>query len=928
MPTDSLRLPVDSIGKLHTDSLLTDSLRTNALLADSLRTDSLHLPTDSLGVVRADSVKKPPSSAIEAPVQYTAKDSTVMIMKSGNRIYMYGDAEVHYTNLELKAEHIVVDADSSILTATSGRDSLGAEFGYPAFKEGGELYEFRKARYNFKTKRLASTDIITTQNDGYITAQRAKKMENNEMFMQGGRFTTCDDHENPHYYFNMTKAMVEPGKQVAFGFTYLVMEDVPLPVAVPFGFFPFSTENSSSGLIMPTYGDEMKRGFALRDGGWYFAISDYVDLALTGEAYTRGSWGVNAKSNYRKRYKFSGNFQASYLVTITGEKEDIDYSKATDMRLTWSHSQDPKANPFGTFSASVNISTSSFNRNNLTGLSNGDYTQNTKSSTVNYTYRPPNSPFSFSVNASGNQISRDTTLSVTLPNLTVNMRDVYPFRRKEQIGEARWYENIRMSYSGTLTNGISNVKEREFFDKSLIKDWKNGARHSIPVSASFNLLKAITLTPSINYNERWTFNKVEQGYNPDLQRVVPTDTTYGFYRIYDYSVSVSANTKLYGMYKFWNGFGKWAERTQIRHVFTPSVSFSGAPDFSKDKYGYYKEVAYQNAQGNTQTTRYSPYAQSQYGVPGSGSSGSMSFTVDNNLEMKMPIADTDSLRKITLIDNFNFGLSYNFLADSLNWSDLRASLRLKVFGQTFTLQGTFDMYEYGATGQKINQLRMANGKLPRFQGTSAGHSVTLNNATFTKLSEWLRSKSSKSSKKNDDDGGADGTDSSGSERQSETPPPASSSSASSSSRGGSGSAGEGLDAAGYYQNSVPWSLSFNYSLNMSQDRTFASFNQDTREYPYKFTHSLGVSGNITPTKNWSVNMSTSYDFDAKKFATLNCNITRKMHCWNMTASFIPIGPYQYYSFTIAITSAILKDIKYSQSSNYRDAGVWGSAAEK
>jgi lipopolysaccharide assembly outer membrane protein LptD (OstA) len=365
--TDSLRLPTDSIGalladSLRTDSLRTDSLRTDSLLsdslfADSLRTDSLHLPVDSLGKVPADTVRKSPS-AIEAPVNYTAKDSTVMLMKSGNRIYMYGDAEVHYTNLELKAENIVVDADSSILTATSARDSLGVEFGYPAFTEGGEKYEFRKARYNFKTKRLASTDIITTQNDGYITAVRAKKMENNEMYMENGRFTTCEDVEHPHYYFQMSKAMVEPGKRVAFGPTWLVMEDVPLPVAIPFGFFPFSTDNASSGLIFPTYADEMKRGFALRDGGWYFAIRDYVDLALTGEYFTRGSWGINARSNYRKRYKFSGNFQASYLVTITGEKEDVDYSKATDMRITWSHSQDPKANPFSTFSASVNYSTS------------------------------------------------------------------------------------------------------------------------------------------------------------------------------------------------------------------------------------------------------------------------------------------------------------------------------------------------------------------------------------------------------------------------------------------------------------------------------------------------------------------------------------------------------------------------------------------
>jgi hypothetical protein len=389
------------------------------------------------------------------------------------------------------------------------------------------------------------------------------------------------------------------------------------------------------------------------------------------------------------------------------------------------------------------------------------------------------------------------------------------------------------------------------------------------------------------------------------------------------------------MYKFWNIFGKWAERTQIRHVLSPSVSFSGAPDFSKDKYGYYKDAIYYNEkQGKLETTRYSPYSQSLYGVPGSGSSGSMSFTVDNNLEMKVPIANTDSMHKVTLIDNFNFGLSYNFLADSLKWSDLRASLRLKILGQTFSLQGTFDMYENGANGQKINKLRMANGKIPRFQGTSTGYSYTLNNATFTKLFEKLRKITDKSSNGDDDggddddgggDGGADLSDSR--ERQPKPKPRQSSQSTpSSSSRGGNSNSGEGLDANGYYVNGIPWSLSFNASLSMNQDR--AHFNQETREYPYTFTKSLGVSANISPTKNWTLTASTNYDFDAKKFATMNCNITRKMHCWNMTASFIPIGPYQYYSFTIAITSEILKDLKYSQSSNYRDAGAWGSTEQK
>jgi lipopolysaccharide assembly outer membrane protein LptD (OstA) len=882
----------------------------------SQQTDSIAAPTDTIPALTTDSIPKK-NNAIDAPIQYTSKDSTVMLMTGGNRMFMYGEAVINYTNLELKAENIVVNADSSIVTATTGIDSIGDEFGFPTFKQGDTQYEFRRARYNFKTKRLASTDIITEQNDGYITAGRAKKLEHDEMFMEGGRFTTCDEHDHPHYYFQMSKAMVEKDKRVVFGPTYLVMEDVPLPVAVPFGFFPFS-KDYASGVLMPTYDDEMKRGFGLREGGYYFAINDYVDLAVRGEVYTRGSWGINATSNYRKRYKFSGNFNASYLVTKIGDLGDPDYSKTKDMRLVWSHSQDAKANPYGTFSASVNFSTSSYDHNELNSLMSGNYTQNTKASSVNYSYRPPNSPFSFSANASVNQISRDTTLSMTLPNFTATMRDIYPFRRKEQIGAPRWYENIRMSYSGTLSNSISNVKESEFLKQNLIKDWKNAVRHTIPVSASFNLFKAITITPSVNYNERWYFSKIDQYYNAEAKRIAPVDTTYGFYRIYDYSASVSANTKLYGMYKFWSMFGKWTEKTQIRHVFTPSISFSGAPDFSKDKYGYYKSAVFFDEQkGKMDTVRYSPFSHNMYGVPGSGSSGSMSFSFDNNLEMKVPVADTDSTKKVSLIDNLNFGTSYNFLADSLNWSDLRASIRFKIGGTNLSLQGAFDMYEYGANGRPVNKLRLGHGGIPRLKSTGTSYSYTINNATFAK---WFGKKENEDDKpaggsdakafgSNDADGTTLSTD------QSSTTGPATTTSLHAKKKSDSD-----LDADGYYKNGVPWNLSFNYSLSVN----YGTFDENRREYNYRYNQSLGISGNISPTKNWNLTFSTNYDFDQHKFATMNCSITRKMHCWNMSASFIPIGPYQSYSFTVAISSALLKDLKYQQSSNYRDAGKWGN----
>ncbi|MDR2844404.1 MAG: LPS-assembly protein LptD, partial [Candidatus Symbiothrix sp.] len=510
------------------------------------------LTGDSIQHQAKDSIPAAPqkSNAIDAPIQTAAKDSMVMIMNGHNRIFLYGESAIQYKDLNLTGEYIEVDADSSLVHATYAIDSIGDEFGYPVFKQGDTQYEMKKAHYNFKSKKMKITDVITQQGEGYVTANETKRMPNEDLYMRDGRYTTCDEHEHPHFWLQLTKAKIRPGKNIVTGPAYLVVEDVPLPVAIPFGFFPF-TKDYSSGILMPTYGDEMRRGFSLRNGGYYFAFNDYVDLALTGEIYTKGSWGLNARSNYRKKYKFSGNLDAGYLVTVTGDRGEKDYSKSTDFKLNWSHSQDAKANPFSTFSGNVQFSTSSYSRNNLSSIYSGDYTENMKASSVSYSYRPPGSPFSFSSNASVNQISKDTVLSVTFPNLTVTMREIYPFQKKERIGSAKWYENIRMSYTGTFSNSIPRVKEYEFFEKNLIKDWKNGAKHSIPVSASFNFLKNITITPNVTYNETWATTKIDRKYDYDKNQVVNSDTTYGFYRLYNYSGSVSAQTKLYGMFKPW-----------------------------------------------------------------------------------------------------------------------------------------------------------------------------------------------------------------------------------------------------------------------------------------------------------------------------------------------------------------------------------------
>jgi hypothetical protein len=883
-----------------------DTMQDTTLPSDTLLPSNTVLPSDTI-VAAEDSTRR--SNAIDAPIQYTA-DTIRMRMDGRNMLYLFGNGNVTYQNKNLVGEYIEIDADSSIVYATYGIDSIGDEFGYPVFKDGDTQYEMKKVRYNFKTEKMYVTDVITQQGESYVTAAETKKMPNDDLFMRNGKLTTCDEPE-PHFYFNMTKAKVKPGKSIVTGAAYLVIEDVPLPVAIPFGYFPF-TGDYSSGIIMPTYGDEMTRGFSLREGGYYFAFNDYMDLAVTGEIYTKGSWGLNARSNYRKRYKFSGNFNAGYLVTILGDKGDSDYSKAKDFKLNWSHSQDAKANPFYTLSASINFSTSSYDRNELSSIYSNQYSQNTKASSVNFSYRPPNSPFSFSANASINQVSRDTSVSITFPNLTVTMRDIYPFRRKEQVGAPRWYENIMMRYTGLLMNSVTS-KEYNLFEKNLIRDWRNGIKHDIPVSASFNLFKYIAITPSVNYTERWYSSQVEKHYDYRKNAVVNGDTIYGFNRVYNYNMGVSANTKLYGMYKPWGIFGKTVSQVQIRHVMTPSVSFSGSPDFSDKKYGFYRDLIYYKPNGQLDTLTYSPYESHLWGAPGRGRTGSISFSLDNNLEMKIPIAASDSSRKISLIDNLRMGISYNFLADSMNWSDLSVGLRLK-FTQSlnFNIQAQFDTYTYNEQGTRINVPRWEAGKgIGRLRSTGWSFSYSINNSTFK---NWF-TKGDAENENTDNDAPP--------EEESPHPEDEENSAEQPRSLRKHKEKDTNRDANGYFMNDVTWNLSFNYSLGVAYDMSPGKFDPVKKEYPYRFNQTLDFSGNLNPTKGWGFTFNTSYDFDYKKFSNFFMTITRQMHCWSMSASVRPIGPYQSYNFTIAVNSSILQDLKYTQSSNSRDAMHWG-----
>ncbi len=820
---------------MRSDSFPKDSLPIKYLHADSINSDSI--PTDSLHTdsIHADSTK---NNAIDAPVIYNAKDSIVMTMgDSTNLIRLYGDAKVTYKNMELTGEYIELDADKNMVFSTFGLDSVGEEFGYPIFKDAGNQFEMKKMWYNFKTKKAYIVDVITEQDEGYVTAGRTKKMDNDDLYMVDGRYTTCDNHDHPHFYFNLTKAKVQPGKNIVTGPAYLVIEDVPLPIAIPFGFFPYKG-NYSSGVIMPTYGDELSRGFSLRDGGYYFAFNEYMDMALTGEIFTKGSWGVDVASRYVKKYKFSGSLNANYLVT----KLDNGQKPSKDFKLAWGHTQDPKMNPFSTLSASVNFTTSSYNQNSMNSMYTKDAYQNTKSSAVTYTRRFPNSPWSVSASASVNQQSRDSSISVALPNMTITMSDIYPFRRKEMVGSPRWYENIRMSYSGDLRNSINNVKESEFMDKSLIKDWKNGMMHRIPVSASFNLFRYINITPNFNYSSRWYTTAIDQTYDPIKNRTIPSDTTYGFYRIYDYNMGISMNTKVYGFFQPWGLFGNWAKNTLIRHVMTPSVSFSGAPDFSDPRYGFYRErEIHYGSPGQPYYTdtiiKYSPFADGIFGAPSSGRTGALSFSLDNNVEAKYITPDTT--KKVSLIDNLRLSTSYNFLADSMNWSDLSVGLRLKLpMSYTLNLQGIFDVYTYDDYGRRINVPRWKAGKgIGRLMSTGTSFAYTFNNDTFKKLFGGKDEDSSGKSGTDPNKEGEEGGDHNHEGEEAADQKPASL-------RAKKESQGE-FDSDGYMIMNIPWSLSLSYSLAMGYDKrtnpdgSYSNFKNN--EFGYMFTQNVGIT---------------------------------------------------------------------------------------
>ena len=893
---------VDSLPNPN-DTTQMDSLEKAVWLRNKAVDDSIHL----------DSLNKQKKNSIEMPVDYTANDSMVYDATS-RKVHLFGKANVKYEGMDLESEKIAISLDSSIVHATGVKDTAQkALSGTPVFKMGNDSYESDTIAFNFKSKKGLINNVKTEQQEGYITSQLSKRMDNGDIYLQHGRYTTCDK-EHPDFYIALSRAKVRPNKDVVFGPAYLVVADVPLPLAIPYGFFPF-TKHYSSGFIMPTYGDENDRGFYLRDGGYYFAMSDKWDLKLLGEIYTKGSWGISAASNYNKRYKYSGSVYFSYQNTKTGDKGMPDYTKQESFKIQWSHRQDAKANPFSTLAASVNFATSSYERNNLNSMYNPQtMTQSTRTSSVSWSTGFSSLGMTLSSSANLSQNMRTNELSMTLPDLNVNVSRFYPFRRKQMVGKERWYEKISMSYTGQLSNSIT-TNEDHLLHSDLAKEWSNGIQHNIPVNGNFTLAKYINITLGFNFTDRMYFKKENMQWDQAAQAVA-IDTTYGFYNVYNWNASIGASTKFYGM--FIPNRKIFGDKIQaIRHVFTPTVSFSYAPDFGNKYYETYQRT---NSDGSVELVEYSPYRSGLYSVPGKGKTGSITMQVSNNIEMKIR-SDKDStgVKKISIIDELGAQMSYNFAASYHRWSDLSTNLRLKWWkNYTFNLNAVFATYAYelDKNGHPYvgNHTEYSKGRFGRFLGMSQNISFTLTPDKLKKL--FGGSVDDNDNKKNDNDDDDEGVDT---DIESNVDDNLVKGQHGAKKKSG-GSKAE-TDDDGYMRFSMPWSLTFGYGVTM-RENTSGKFNTKSMRYPYKFTQTLNVSGNLRISDGWNISFSSGYDFDNHALSMTTASLQRDLHCFNMSCSVV-LKPYTSYNFSFRANASTLMDaLKYDKRSGYSNAVQW------
>lgn len=891
---------------------VSDSLKDSLLLPDATNTRSgrgLRYDSTAIDTTATDSAKRKPG--IDAPVDYECTDSLVYDAET-RLVHLYGKAQVKYMDMTLNAAKITMNMDSSMVRAAGERDTAGILQDKPVYSQGSDNYHSELMAFNFKTKKGYITNVETTQGDGFMQSQHSKRAADGTLYLEHAKYTTCDA-KHPHFYIALSRAKVRPGKESVFGPAYLVVADVPLPLAVPYGFLPFN-KKYSSGFIMPSYGDETSRGFYLRDGGYYFAINDYMDVKALGEIYTKGSWGLSAETNYRKRYRYNGNFYISFLRTVDGEKNMPDYAVTKSLKVQWTHSKDAKASPNTTFSARVNFASENYERSNLESMYNPlAYTQSTRASSVSFSHTFPSIGLNIAGSTNLTQSLCDSSVSMTLPDLSISLNRFYPFRRKHQAGKERWYEKISMSYTGSLSNSI-NTKEDKLFKSNLVKDWRNGMQHRIPIDATFQVFKYINISPQFSFRDIMYTNRVMRSWDETTQKEV-ADTTYGFYNLYDWSLGVSANTTLYGFYKPWRKlFGD--KIIAVRHVFKPSVSFSYAPDFTSSHYGYQRTYVKTDANGEVSTVTYSPYSSGIYSYPSGTKQGMITMSVSNNVEMKVKSdRDTTGERKISIIDELYGALSYNMAAETRPWSNLNTRIRLKLTkNYTFSMAAVFATYAYAfdKNGRVVTSDRTewSYGRFGRFQGMSQNLSYTFNNETLSKLFSRRSDRSTASNDETDTDTDTDAEDANidpdlrnakkgGKQKKQKAK----------------------VDEDGYLRFSLPWSFTVSYGISMAEDRS-KQINVRRMRYPYSFTQTMNFSGYLRIAEGWNISFTSGYDFNYHELSMTTASVSRDLHCFEMSCSVV-LRPYSSFNFTFRARANELADaLKWDKRSSYSSNIEW------
>jgi len=854
---------------------------TNAVNIETYPDTSIFVPIDSsiliVDTLGNDSLKvevlEISDDAIEEPIDYKAKDSILFDVKE-HKVYLYGEAQINYQSIELKAEYIELNLDSNLVFAVGVEDSTGTNIGKPEFVDGKDEFTSMEMTYNFKTKKGIIKEVITEQNGGFLHSKRTKIQANKEVHLKGGKYTTCN-LEHPHFYIKLTKAKVIPDDKIVSGPAYLVIEDVPTPLLIPFGFFP-NHSGHKSGILIPEYGEETNRGFFLRNGGYYFAINDYVDSQVRGEIYSKGSWGLNTVTRYKKKYRYNGNLNLKYSSFKLFEDSVPDRL----YKINWKHTQDSKARPNSRFSANVDFGSSTYNKYNTYSAKNR--LQNEMSSSISYNKRLANTPFSFSANIRHSQNSNDSTVTLSLPDLGFNMSRIYPLKRKNKVGKTQWYEKIGITYSSSMKNQIK-IHEDTLFTEEALSRFNNGIIHKVPVSTSLKVLKVFTLNPSFSYTERWYRRSIEKDW-------VDTSATSGYYvidtlnqfkRSGDYIVNIPFSTKMYGFYMNKNPDAYFQA---LRHVISPTVGFSYRPDYSLNYWGYYKK----DPRTNTYDNKYSIFDggtnawRGIYGSPPSGKYGSVNMRLGNNLELKVrQKADTTGKAKpkppIKLIDDLSLSTNYNIAADSLNWGDFTLQARTRVSVLNLNFNARFDPYAYNdSTGISYNVFLYQQKKgLARLTSANFTAGFSLRSSNLDKKQKGLEDTKLQAAR-------------------------------------AAGLTGDYFED--YVDFDIPWNVRIDYNYNY----TNVAFNTETYEFDPKITQTIRVAGDLNITKKWKISMATGYDWETKKITYTTVDIYRDLHCWEMRFNWIPFGNYQSYNFTIKVKSTVLQDLKINRRKSWTD----------